>query len=80
MDKIQACIQHAERQCRKNGVRLTTKRKQILLSLLQAKKAMSAYELVDHYKNEQGESMPVMSVYRILNFLENEFLVHKLLF
>ena len=39
---------------------------------------MSAYELVDFCKVEFGESIPVMSVYRSLNFLQDEHLVHKL--
>ena len=39
---------------------------------------MSAYELVDYCKKEFGENLPPMSVYRILDFLEEEHLVHKL--
>lgn len=78
MDNIQTCLQHAEWHCGEQGVRLTSKRKQILFSLLQSEKAMSAYELVDYCKNEFGKSMPAMSVYRILDFLQGELLVHKL--
>ena len=39
---------------------------------------MSAYELVDYCKEEYGETLPPMSVYRILDFLQDEHLVHKL--
>ena len=39
---------------------------------------MSAYELVDYCKEHYGESIPAMSVYRILDFLQEEHLVHKL--
>jgi len=78
MKNVQASINQADQHCRDHGVRLTTKRKQILLSLLQSEKAMSAYEIVDYCKAEFGESMPPMSVYRILDFLQNELLVHKL--
>ena len=39
---------------------------------------MSAYELIDFCKARFGESIPVMTVYRILNFLQDEYLVHKL--
>lgn len=38
---------------------------------------MSAYELVDYCKEEFDEVIPAMSVYRILDFLEQEQLVHK---
>ena len=39
---------------------------------------MSAYELVDYCKETYGVSPPPMSVYRILDFLQQERLVHKL--
>mgnify|MGYP001042895638 CR=1 FL=1 len=78
MGNEQAIIDHAEEHCRIHGARLTHKRKQVLLSLLQSKKALSAYELVDYCKNEFDESLPAMSVYRILDFLQQEHLVHKL--
>lgn len=78
MKKVQKIIDHAELHCKNNGARLTKKRKQILSVLLISEKALSAYELVDFCKSEFGESIPAMSVYRILNFLQDESLVHKL--
>ncbi len=76
--KIDAIVACAERQCRDHGERLTAKRKQVLSGLLHAGTALSAYELADLYQERFGESMAAMSVYRILNFLEKENLVHKL--
>lgn len=78
MSRIQATINHAESSCKAHGARLTNKRKQVLSGLLQSDKAKSAYELVDYCKDEFGEKLPPMSVYRILDFLQNEHLVHKL--
>lgn len=78
MSSVEKTIDHAETQCKKNGSRLTTKRKQVLSGLLKSGKALSAYELVDYCKSEFGESLPAMSVYRILDFLQQEHLVHKL--
>ena len=78
MSNIQSIINHAEISCKAHGSRLTQKRKNVLSGLLQAEKAMSAYELVDYCKNEFGDALPPMSVYRILEFLEEEHLVHKL--
>ena len=46
--------------------------------LIQSGKALSAYELIDFCKEQYAESIPAMSVYRILEFLEKELLVHKL--
>ena len=78
MSKVQAVIDYAEQQCKKNGVRLTEKRKHVLSGLLQSDKALSAYELVDYCKDQFGETIPAMSVYRILEFLQDQHLVHKL--
>ena len=71
-------LAHAEAQCAKHGSKLTQKRKAVLLGLLQANRAISAYELADYCKEKLDESLPIMSVYRILEFLEGEQLVHKL--
>ena len=78
MDEIQKIIGHAEQHCKAHGARLTNKRKQVLSGLLHARKALSAYELIDYCKTEFGESIPAMSVYRILSFFQDEQLVHKL--
>lgn len=78
MASITQIIDHAENTCRTNGARLTEKRKRVLTGLLKSKKALSAYELIDFMQKEFDESLPAMSVYRILEFLEGENLVHKL--
>ena len=78
MSKVQAIIDRAEQQCKENGTRLTSKRKHILSGLLQSDKALSAYELVEYCKTEFNETIPAMSVYRILEFLQDEHLVHRL--
>ncbi len=76
--KVQAAIKNAENSCKARGANLTNKRKQVLYALLQSDKARSAYELVDDCKDNFGETLPPMSVYRILDFLQDEHLVHKL--
>lgn len=68
----------AEDACRTTGARLTEKRKNVLAVLLQSQKPLSAYEIVDQYSQEYGEPIPAMSVYRMLDFLSKENLVHKL--
>jgi Fur family zinc uptake transcriptional regulator len=57
---------------------LTEKRRQVLTGLLDSRKALSAYELTDYCRDELGYQLPAMSVYRILDFLEEEDLVHRL--
>ena len=78
MASIQKIIAHAEQHCKEHGTRFTDKRKKIFSALLSSQKATSAYELAELYKAEFGEIIPVMSVYRILDFLQEEKLVHKL--
>ncbi len=78
MSQITKTLEHAEKHCNNNGTRLTDKRKHVLSGLLQSRKALSAYELADYCRTECDSAIPTMSVYRILDFLESESLVHKL--
>lgn len=78
MSIVDSVIAKAEQLCHKSGSRLTEKRKVALALLVKSNKALSAYELVDAYQAETGETMPAMSMYRILEFLTHKQLVHKL--
>ena len=78
MPNIHHIIAHAESHCTAQGVKLTSKRKQVLSALLASNKALSAYELIDHYRERSGNAMPATSMYRILDFLESESLIHRL--
>lgn len=75
IDKILAS---AERMCGQSGVRLTAKRRAVLATLLSQKQPLSAYELADQYRLNYGETIPAMSVYRMLDFLVEQNLAHKL--
>ncbi|MBK8186439.1 MAG: transcriptional repressor [Cellvibrio sp.] len=75
IDKV---IQRATASCEKTGSKLTEKRKRVFVCLLKAKKPLSAYEIADTVRAEYEETVPAMSVYRMLDFLEQENLVHKL--
>ena len=78
MNSIQEVIASAEQHCVDRGVRLTTKRKQVLEGVVRSESALSAYELADYCSKTFGKTMAPMSVYRILDFLEEEHLAHKL--
>ncbi len=78
MTELQNILSHAEHHCRVRGSRLTEKRKKVLSGLLQSDRALSAYELADYCNETYDETFAAMSVYRILDFLEQEQLVHKL--
>ena len=78
MTSVNSIIKHAEKSCESKGVRLTEKRKKVLEALLSSEKALSAYELTDYCAKKLAQPLPAMSVYRILEFLQQEQLVHKL--
>lgn len=68
----------AERSCRESGERFTEKRRNVLLCLVRSAAPLSAYEVVDVYKEMFDAVIPVMSVYRMLEFFLHKDLVHKL--
>ena len=77
-NSIDKTLESAEAMCRDTGVRLTVKRKRALAILLEAQSPISAYELVDLYNERFNESLTAMSAYRMLNFLVDEMLAHRL--
>lgn len=77
--QIDSCIRHAEQTCHNSGGRFTGKRKNVLLTLLYADaRPLSAYEVAEQYQQHFASSIPVMSVYRMLDFLIEQGLVHRL--
>nr|WP_159651429.1 transcriptional repressor [Vibrio atypicus] len=78
MVSIEGLIERIQVNCKQRGKQLTEKRKLVLHALLRAEKAMSAYEIVDYCQQELAQTVQAMSVYRALEFLEAEHLVHKL--
>ena len=65
MANLKATLASAEKQCQLRGTRLTPKRKTVLMGLVKSKHAMTAYELVDHCKEELYESIPALSLIHI---------------
>ena len=78
MSQINKNIKIAEQYCKEKGERLTKKRKLVLRTLLTSNKALSAYEIIHLCKKEFNEVLPAMSVYRMLDFLQGQGLVHRL--
>ncbi|HRQ06438.1 MAG TPA: hypothetical protein PK580_10805, partial [Nitrosomonas halophila] len=64
---IDQIIRKTEEICISTGVKLTPKRKHTLRVLLTASVPLSAYEIAEQYKIKFNETLPVMSVYRIMN-------------
>ena len=76
--KLDSLLRAAEVSCAENGARLTQRRRQVLSVLIQSSSPLSAYEVLDLCNRSTTSAMPAMSVYRILNFLEQQLLVHRL--
>lgn len=78
MTNIDSVLSHAEEYCQNNRIRLTPKRKQVLYALVKAEKALSAYELIEELKRKFNNVLQPMSIYRILDFLTANQLIHRL--
>lgn len=63
--------------CHERGQRLTRPRRAVLAKLLSAGRPLSAYELLDLLRPEDGKSTAA-SVYRTLDFLMGLGIVHRL--
>lgn len=70
-------LERAEILCKERGVRLTEQRKTVLEFLCMSDKPMSAYELLDQMREVIKNPAPP-TVYRALDFLLEQGLVHKL--
>lgn len=70
-------LEQAEVLCRERGVRLTEQRKTVLELLCASDKPLSAYELLDRMRGAVRNPAPP-TVYRALDFLLEQGLVHKL--
>lgn len=78
MSHVNKVLTAAQQKCAESGVRLTTKRQNILQVMVTAGQPLSPYEVVDRYSDMFQEKMPANSAYRILDFLVSENLAHKL--
>ncbi len=70
-------LDQLEAMCRARGGRLTRQRRAVLARLLAATRPMSAYELLELLRPDDGSATPA-SVYRSLDFLMQHGLAHRL--
>lgn len=73
---IAAALERAQAACAARGVNLTEVRRQVLGLILEAKQPVGAYALLDRLKESRGGAAPP-TVYRALDFLVEQGLVHK---
>lgn len=75
--RVAASLDTAQRLCESRGKRLTPTRRRVLEILLHHGRSLKAYELLEFMRDtRQGAAPP--TVYRALDFLVEEGLVHRL--
>jgi Fur family transcriptional regulator, zinc uptake regulator len=74
---IEARLDEAAQDCARNGVQLTKLRRQVLALVLDSDGPATAYQLLDRLKQTHKGAAPP-TVYRALDFLLEQGLVHKL--
>ncbi|WP_051212393.1 Fur family transcriptional regulator [Rubritepida flocculans] len=74
---MEAMLDRAAALCAARGAQLTPLRRQVLRLVLAAEQPVGAYALLDQLKAERGGAAPP-TVYRALDFLLEQGLIHKL--
>ncbi len=70
-------ISRAEEACEQRGSRLTDQRKDVLASIAESHVAVGAYEIIERMAARGPRPAPI-TVYRVLDFLLEHNLVHKI--
>jgi Fur family zinc uptake transcriptional regulator len=74
---IEDAFDRAERLCKQNGLRLTDLRRSVLEIIWQSHRPIGAYDILDRMRDRGRRAAP-MTVYRTLDFLMENRLVHRL--
>ncbi len=74
---VSLALQTAEAICRERGQRLTTLRRKVLELVWANHRPVGAYGLLEMLRDESGQVAPA-TVYRALDFLQEQGLVHRL--
>ncbi len=74
---LQAAIKAAKTHCEDMGLRLTPLRQRVLELVWQNHEPVKAYDVLDELKQGHSSSAPP-TVYRALDFLQDQGLVHKI--
>lgn len=75
--QVKGFIEQADQLCLKRNQRFTALRKQVLLLLCESEQPLGAYALLDLMR-ETGRSAAPPTVYRALDFLQEQGFVHRL--
>ena len=76
-DTLDVRIARAAQKCAAAGAKLTDIRRQVLTLILDSEEPVGAYHLLDRLKSDKANATP-NTVYRALEFLRDQGLVHRL--
>lgn len=74
----QALLDQAALLCHERGVRLTEMRRLVLDLVLAADRPLGAYDLLEQLRVSRGKPVAPPTVYRALDFLMEQGLIHKI--
>lgn len=75
---IDNALEQAELLCSDRGVRLTSLRKRVFTLIWQSHKPLGAYDILNILATEDGRNVAPPTVYRALDFLLENHLIHRL--
>jgi Fur family zinc uptake transcriptional regulator len=75
---VDQALQAAEQVCSRQGVRLTALRKRVLQLVWHSHQPLGAYEILATLSAEDGRKAAPPTVYRALDFLQENGLVHRI--
>lgn len=76
-ETLERVLEQADVLCRRRGVKLTPQRRRVLAILRAARRPLGAYEILESMR-EGPRALAPPTVYRALDFLLEQGLVHKL--
>ncbi|WP_259779698.1 Fur family transcriptional regulator [Aestuariispira ectoiniformans] len=76
MTSTPTTLENIEEICSAKGIRLTDTRRQVLEIILESDTPLGAYEILNRLSESKNNAVP-MTVYRALDFLMDNGLVHK---
>ncbi|MBV8048849.1 MAG: transcriptional repressor [Paludibacterium sp.] len=74
---VQSFVTEAERHCQARGCKMTTLRRQVLELVLRHDGVVKAYQVLADLQQERGGSAAPPTVYRALDFLVEQGLLHR---
>lgn len=77
LESVDAVLSAAQQRCEHQHRKLTPQRRQVLELMLNAGAAVTAYQLIDAFREAHHRSVPPITIYRALDFLLDTGTIHR---